>query len=162
MGMENEGETVGVECEMEIDGKAIGVDSQMENDGNVAGVDGAYVPQFNENTDCNIDVEWESFLDRHQYDIWNSWEDGLGMTNEEKPQPEAESEEYEVQTEGFQEGFVDSDFEYEGELILTQDLRPFVVNVDLGMDGIAGQQGNDIDTQIIHPINKKEQLEDTI
>ncbi|KAL2495616.1 Uncharacterized protein Fot_39373 [Forsythia ovata] len=113
----NKSDTVEVECEMENDGKAAGVYGEMENDSNAAGVEGkieidgqaaegvgiqprgAYVPQFTENTntDFNIEVEWEAFLERHQDDIWNSWEDGLRMNNEEEPQPAAESEEHEVQ-----------------------------------------------------------------
>ncbi|KAL2514641.1 hypothetical protein Fot_28612 [Forsythia ovata] len=90
------------------------VDRQLENDGNALGVpEDAYVPEFYEKADCNIEVEWEAFLDRYQEDIWNSWQDGLGMKNEEETQLTGESEEHEVETEGFHEGFVDSNFEYE-------------------------------------------------
>ncbi|KAL2516357.1 hypothetical protein Fot_30328 [Forsythia ovata] len=71
--------------------------------------EGAYVLEFEANADCNIEVDWEELLDSHQEDIWNSWEDEFSMNNEEKNA--GESEEHEVQTEGLQEGFVDSDFE---------------------------------------------------
>ncbi|KAL2528783.1 putative O-methyltransferase 3 [Forsythia ovata] len=61
------------------------------------------VLEFEANADCNIEVDWEGFLDNHQEDIWNSWEDGFGMNNEENNQHGGESEEYEVQTKGLQE-----------------------------------------------------------
>ncbi|KAL2507196.1 hypothetical protein Fot_30843 [Forsythia ovata] len=84
--------------EMENEHENYGVDGWLENDGNAIGVPGcAYVPEFSENADCNIEVDWEVFLDKHQEDIWNSWEDGLRMNNEEESQPACESEEYEVQ-----------------------------------------------------------------
>ncbi|KAL2500762.1 Uncharacterized protein Fot_34610 [Forsythia ovata] len=78
------------------------VDGKLENDGNATGVpEGAYVPEFSENVDCNIEVDWEAFLDRYQEDISNSWEDGLWMNNEEETQLANESEEHEVQIERF-------------------------------------------------------------
>ncbi|KAL2543358.1 Uncharacterized protein Adt_04336 [Abeliophyllum distichum] len=128
--MEVEGEIFRIEGEMENDGQVVGVESEMENDGQAAegvGIQpkGAYVPQFTEHIDCNIEVEWEAFLDRHQEDIWNSWEDRLGMNNEEdprptqEPQPTTEFEEHEMQTKEFEEVIVDSDFEYEEEPIPT-------------------------------------------
>ncbi|KAL2551186.1 hypothetical protein Fot_04805 [Forsythia ovata] len=123
------------------------VNGQLENDGNVDGVPkGAYVPEFSENVYCNIEVEWEVFLDRHQEDIWNIWKDGLGMNNEKKTQPTGESVEDEVQTEEFQKGFVDSNFEYKEEHIPTQNPQPSDVNMNLGMDDMASQQGNADDT----------------
>ncbi|KAL2488963.1 hypothetical protein Fot_42255 [Forsythia ovata] len=48
--------------------------------------EGAHVSEFEANADCNIEVDWEEFLDNHQEDIWNSWEDGFGMNNEENNQ----------------------------------------------------------------------------
>ncbi|KAL2549032.1 hypothetical protein Fot_10562 [Forsythia ovata] len=92
-----------------LEDESYNVGDKSENDN----VEGAYVPKFSTNTDCNIEVDWEAFLDSHQQDIWNSWEDGFGVNNEEDTQLAGESEEDEVQTEGLQEGFVDSDFEFE-------------------------------------------------
>ncbi|KAL2468417.1 hypothetical protein Fot_49993 [Forsythia ovata] len=94
----NDNNNVGLENEREN----AGVDGQLETDGNATGVpEGTYVPEFSENADCNIEVDWEAFLDKHQEDIWNSWENGLGMNNEEETQHADESEEHEVQTEEF-------------------------------------------------------------
>ncbi|KAL2518433.1 hypothetical protein Adt_14680 [Abeliophyllum distichum] len=109
-------------------------------------VEGAYVPEFEATTDCNIEVDWDEFLDSNQEDIWNSWKDRYGMNNEENTQHAGESEEREVQTERLQEGFVDSDFEFEEKPIPTQDPQPYAANVDLGMDDVAGHQGNADDT----------------
>ncbi|KAL2475232.1 hypothetical protein Adt_35968 [Abeliophyllum distichum] len=95
-----------------------GVDRQLDNDGLPKGV---YVPEFSANADCNIEVEWKAFLDSHQEDIWNSWEDGFGMNNEVDTQPAEEH-------------------------IPTQDPQPSAVHVDLEMDDMAGQQGNANDT----------------
>ncbi|KAL2498007.1 hypothetical protein Adt_23557 [Abeliophyllum distichum] len=96
--------------QMENEREDAGVDGQLENDGNAIGVpEGAYVPKFSENANCNIEVDWESFLDRHQENSWNN-------------------------------------FEYEEEHIPTHDPQPSAINVDLGMDDIAGEQGNVDDT----------------
>ncbi|KAL2508806.1 Uncharacterized protein Fot_32453 [Forsythia ovata] len=118
------------------------IEDESDNVGDNDNAEGIYVPEFEANADCNIEVDWEEFLDNHQEDIWNSWEDGFGMNNEENNQHGGESEEHEVQTEGLQEGFVDSDFEFEEEPIPTQDHQPSATNVDLGMDDMVGHQGN--------------------
>ncbi|KAL2482758.1 hypothetical protein Fot_44202 [Forsythia ovata] len=119
------------------------IEDESDNVGDKSdNLEGTYVPEFEANADCNIEVDWDEFLENHQEDIWNSWEDGFGMNNEENNQHGVESEEHEVQTEELQEGFVDSDFEFEEEPIPTQDHPPSAANVDLGMDDMAGHQGN--------------------
>ncbi|KAL2514795.1 Uncharacterized protein Fot_28766 [Forsythia ovata] len=69
--------------EMGNHGQGAGIEGDMRNDGEAAeGVgiqtEGAYVPQFIEHTDCNIEPEWKAFLDRHQDQIWNHWKYELG------------------------------------------------------------------------------------
>ncbi|KAL2487389.1 hypothetical protein Adt_32145 [Abeliophyllum distichum] len=69
---EVEGDKTGIEG-MENERENAGVDGKLENDGNDTGVpEGAYVLEFSENADCNIKVEWEVFLNRHQEFIRNS------------------------------------------------------------------------------------------
>ncbi|KAL2554664.1 hypothetical protein Fot_08283 [Forsythia ovata] len=121
------------------------IEDESDNVGDKSdNLEGTYVPEFEANADCNIEVDWDEFLENHQEDIWNSWEDGFGMNNEENNQHGVESEEHEVQTEELQEGFVDSDFEFEEEPIPTQDHLPSAANVDLGIDDMAGHQENDL------------------
>ncbi|KAL2546105.1 hypothetical protein Fot_15338 [Forsythia ovata] len=73
---------IGNECDtVGIEGEIVGVEYEMENDGQAAGIKGemgvgiqtkgAYVPQFTKHKNCNIELEWEAFFDRHQDDIWN-------------------------------------------------------------------------------------------
>ncbi|KAL2469015.1 hypothetical protein Fot_50591 [Forsythia ovata] len=63
------------------------IEDESDNVGDKSdNAEGTYVPEFEANVDCNIEVDWEEFLDNHQEDIWNSWEDGFGMNNEENNQ----------------------------------------------------------------------------
>ncbi|KAL2532875.1 hypothetical protein Adt_06226 [Abeliophyllum distichum] len=114
--MENDGQNVEVEGEMEIDGQAAGVEGEMENDGNTA----------------RVESEMEI--------------DGQAV---EGVEIQLEAEEHEVSTERFEEGLVDSGFEYEEETTPTQDPQPSTINMDLGLDDIAGQQGNGDDTDYV-------------
>ncbi|KAL2528830.1 hypothetical protein Fot_21431 [Forsythia ovata] len=100
-----------------IEDKSDNVGDKSENDN----AEGAYVLEFSANADSNKEIDWEEFLDSHQEDIWNSWEDRFGMNNEENTQHAGESEEHEVQIMGLQEGFVDSNFEFEEKPRPTQD-----------------------------------------
>ncbi|KAL2528851.1 hypothetical protein Fot_21452 [Forsythia ovata] len=84
-----------------IEDKSDNVGDKSENDN----AEGAYVLEFSANADCNKEIDWEEFLDSHQEDIWNSWEDRFGMNNEENTQHAGESEEHEVQIMGLQEVF---------------------------------------------------------
>ncbi|KAL2487265.1 hypothetical protein Adt_32021 [Abeliophyllum distichum] len=115
--IENRSETVGIEVasldeslETPIEGVAEGVGIQTG---------GAYVPQYNEHKDCNIEPEWEAFLDRYQKEIWNSLEDGFEINNEEEPistlelEPTTDSKVHELHHTEYQEGIVDSDFDNE-------------------------------------------------
>ncbi|KAL2498542.1 hypothetical protein Adt_24092 [Abeliophyllum distichum] len=51
-----------------IEDESYNVGDKSENDN----AEGAYVLEFLANADCNIEVDWEEFLDNHQEDIWNS------------------------------------------------------------------------------------------
>ncbi|KAL2507189.1 Uncharacterized protein Fot_30836 [Forsythia ovata] len=138
----NKSDNVGMENEHENSR----VDGWLENDGNATGVPGsAYVLELSENADCNIEVDWEVFLDRHQEDVWNNWKDGLGMNNEEETQPTCESEEHEVQRD-FRNGLWTQTLSMKKNIYQHKILNLSAVNVDLGIDDMAGEKGNVDDT----------------
>ncbi|KAL2509165.1 hypothetical protein Fot_32812 [Forsythia ovata] len=89
--MESKGESGGCETENRCGTVGIEVTSQDESlgtpierveEGMEIQTEGAYVLQYNEHIYCNIKPEWEAFMDRHEDEICNSWEDGFGINNE--------------------------------------------------------------------------------